>query len=452
MSLLLQSGGDSIRSASGREQYTTVDVPSGITTGDMLLVIASVRGEDAVQVSASVDVGWQVETVNPTGGTIVLAYTHVATSSIASELRGGQVTVDTGGDGRCTNVIVLRATGGDPRRLVEATQIATDKLLESGVLEVPSFDPEWRTDNAILFVTSSSWEQDAPAPRATATGSAPIRTETLMPEPEADGMLGLSTSLAHRRLTSADPTGVSTVSFDSAPPQAWAVGFLLRSENRLPVISLPESWSAEVGRPAAITATVTDPDMTPVSLAWSQTGGPETVEIGNVYARSFQFTPNVPGVYTFTLVATDVDGGRVMAETEVVAPTGVASPATVIESDGWVDQANSPISTVEIFGDSNDGTFARTGGLPVGNPLTLGLPPIYGGAAVTLTIRGAATNPSPPIRRTIELRQSDGVLIAERSYDLVTAMRSYVFTTTREETALISNRSSMRLTITDEVS
>ena len=53
--------------------------------------------------------------------------------------------------------------------------------------------------------------------------------------------------------------------------------------------------------------------------------------------------------------------------------------------------------------------------------------------------------------RSLTLKQSDGLVIAERSYILPTVMGSYVFETTRNETALITNRSAMTLTIVDEV-
>lgn len=416
------------------------------------MFIASVRGSAPVSVSPTSGLGWNSESFNAGDGTVLVATSVVSTQSAAEAAREGTVTIDSGEDGRCANLIILRVTGGDAGRTIEAVRTANVFLKERGTLEVPSFDPEWRMDNTILYVATSSWPQEDITPRATASNSASLRTETLAPQSEEEGgMQGLTTSLSHRLLTSSDPTGVTTISFDTQPPSAWAVGILLRSKNQVPVIVLPETWSAEVGRVATVSASVMDPDRTPVSLAWSQTDGPEKVPLGNVYARAFQFTPPKPGIYTFRLVATDTDGGRAVADTQVVVPTGTASPATVIESEGWIDHYGDTVSSVEIFGDSNDGTFARTGGIPVGNPLTLGLPPIYGGAAVTLTIRGAATNPSPPIRRTLELRQSDGVLIAERSYPLPTTMRSYVFTTTKAETALISNRASLTLTITDEV-
>ena len=458
MSLLLQTGGDSIHSASGRSGVLEVPTPGAITAGDHLLAIVSARGEGPVNVSVpGATLNWESSEHQLEGGLVALFSARIPTRFDAADLRNGVVEVESMyGDsdlGRCTNVIVLRVTGADSRRLIESFQDARDDLATHGVLTFPSFDPEYRHDNTIMYVTTSSWRPDDQTPRSSVAGAAPVLTETLPPEEaESGGMDGLSTTISSRRLTSTDATGLSLASFLNPPRSAWAVGFMLRSQNNLPLISVPETIAAEVGVRATVAASVTDPDGTPVSFAWSHESGPEPVDIENAYARAFQFTPTKPGVHVFRLVATDVDGGRTEMLTSVVVPTGSAGPSTVVLADGWVDQAGEPLDSPEILSDMLDSTFARTGSLPIGKPLVLALPPIYGGDAVTLTIRGAATNPSPVIRRTVELRQEDGTLIAERSYDLSTAMTSYVFTTTRGETALISNRSSMRLTITDEVS
>lgn len=457
MSLLLQTGGDSIHSASGRSGTLDIPTPMSLTAGDHLLVIVSARGEGPIEVVPEVSsLEWSASEHQVDGGTIVLFSAYIPSASVAEEVRNGGIAITSvyqeGSLGRCTNAIVLRATGGDSRRFVEAFQVAKNDLSAEGVLTIPSFDPEYRSDNTIMYVSTSSWKPGSPAPVSAVGGAAPVLTETLAPEVEADGMDGLSTTLSTRRLTSPDATGTSRVSFTTEPDSAWAVGFMLRSANEPPVINVPESWSAEVGRRATIAATVTDPDRTPVSFTWSQESGPETVEIGNAYSRAFSFTPSVPGEHVFRLTAVDVDGGRTEAQTRVLVPTGVTGPTTIVESDGWVDHSGETLSSVGVFSDSNDATFSRTGSLPIGKPLTLGLPPIYGGAAITVTVRGAATNPSPQITRTVVLSQADGTVIAERTYPLSSVMRSYVFTTTRAETALISNRASMRLTITDEVS
>src|SRR5699024_8889298 len=125
-------------------------------------------------------------------------------------------------------------------------------------------------------------------------------------------------------------------------------------------------------------------------------------------------------------------------------------PAEVTAREGWVDQDGGGVDAVE-HDDGEDATFARTLDLPLGDPLIVRLNRLFVGAAVALTVRGVASDPSPQIRRTLTLTQSDGALIAERSYILPTVMGSYVFTTTRNETALITNRSAMTLTIVDEV-
>ena len=429
-----------------------------LTAGDHLLVIVSARGEGPIEVVPEVSsLEWSASEHQVDGGAIVLFSTYIPSASVAEEVRNGGIAITSvyqeDSLGRCTNAIAMRVTGADSRRLVESFQVARNDLAAHGVLTFPSFDPEYRRDNTVMYVTTSSWRPDDQTPRPSVAGAAPVLTETLPPEEaESGGMDGLSTTISSRRLTSADATGLSLASFSNPPDSAWAVGFMLRAQNNLPLISVPETIAAEVGVRATVAASVIDPDGTPVSFAWSHESGPEPVDIENAYARAFQFTPTKPGVHVFRLVATDVDGGRTEMLTSVVVPTGSAGPSTVVLADGWVDQAGEPLDSPEILSDMLDSTFARTGSLPIGKPLVLALPPIYGGDAVTLTIRGAATNPSPVIRRTVELRQEDGTLIAERSYDLSTAMTSYVFTTTRGETALISNRSSMRLTITDEVS
>lgn len=433
-------------------------VPAAVTAGDHLLVIVSARGEGPVGVSVpGASLNWESSEHQLEGGMVTLFSTYIPSRFDAADLHNAVVEVESVYEesdlGRCTNVIVLRVTGADSRRLIESFQEARDDLATHGVLTFPSFDPEYRHDNTIMYVTTSSWRPDDQTPRSSVAGAAPVLTETLTPEEtDSGGMDGLSTTISSRRLTSADVTGLSLASFSNPPHSAWAVGFMLRSQNNLPLISVPETIAAEVGVRATVAASVTDPDGTPVSFAWSHESGPEPVDIENAYARAFQFTPTKPGVHVFRLAATDVDGGRTEMLTSVVVPTGSAGPSAVVMSEGWTDQAGEPLASAAILGDFLDSTFARTGSLPIGQPLILGLPPIYGGDAVTLTIRGAATNPSPQIRRTVELRQEDGTLIAERTYDLSVAMRSYVFTTTRAETALISNRASMRLTITDEVS
>ena len=458
MTLIIQSAGDSIRTAeSPLATRLTVPVPPALTAGDMLVVAVASASTDALSV-APVKSGTTTlltftgDQFSSAAGRVGVFSAPVITSAHADAIRAvGTLTVGTAVSRELpATVHVFRVTGADIRRFVESAAATSGNLAADGELAIPSFDPEHRTDNTILYLAAASFRQDATTPVVTVGGSTPVGTLTAAPDMVTDGAKGLTTSLSIRGLASADPTGTTRISYSAQPAEGMGMAVLLRSENRPPVINLAESWAAEVGREAVISATITDPDQTPVSYVWSQLSGPETVSIGNVYARAFTFTPTKPGIYRFVLSATDIDGGTTSLETSVVVPAGATGPAEVLAAAGWTDQDGGSVDAVELA-DGSDATFARTVDLPAGKPLTLRLNPIYGGAAVTVTVRGAASNPSPSLRRTLTLRQSDGTLIAERSYALPTTMQSYVFTTTRNETALITNRSALSLTIVDEV-
>ena len=469
MTLIVQSSGDSIRTAAASASRTlTTEVPPAVVAGDMLCVAVSTscpcdirltatRGEEDVS-DPFPNLQWRKFVGDE--GAVSFGYAQIPNKATADLVRSyDSIIVDLielaseGDEGMLPGITVaaFRVTGADDRRFIEDAKSVTGDLAAEGELTVPSFDPEYRRDNTLLFITSATFPVGSSTPQITAGRSTPVASVTATPNGENDDeSLGVTTSVSIRTLSSADPTGTTPVAYSSQPATGLGVALMLRSENRPPVINLAPEWAAEVGREAVVSATVTDPDFTPVSYVWSQIDGPEDVSIGNVYARAFNFTPNLPGIYRFTLRATDVDGGRAELQTSVVVPTGTTGPAEVTAQEGWVDQDGGRVDAVELA-DGEDSTFARTLDLPLGDPLTVRLNPIYGGAAVTLTVRGVASNPSPAIRRTLTLKQSDGALIAERSYILPTVMGSYVFTTTRNETELITNRSAMTLTIVDEV-
>lgn len=452
MSILLQSGGDSIRSASSRSGHISLEVPSAVTAGDTVIAVLTARGAGPVRISGTgpwVDAG----ATSADGGIIAISHAYASTANVARELRGSLVeaSVDLGDEtARCANFIILRATGADDIRLIEDAKVGVSELEDQGMILIPSFDPEYRHDNVIMNVVTTSWLQESSPPVSSVTGSAPIRTESLSPDPEGDGAPGFSTTISHRMLSQNGPTGVSVVSFSSSPDMAFASGFMLRSKNRPPEINLPETWAAEVGRPISVSATVTDEDQTPVSFAWTFVSGPVPVAIENVYSRAVRFTPTAAGDYVFELRATDTDGASVSAQTTVRVPSGSVGPVSIISSEDWVSERGEEVS-VAALSDGQDSTYARTVDLPAGQPLTVALPPVYGGAAVTVTVRGATMNPSPSITRRVVLHQADGTIIAERSFVLTYTMQSYIFTTSKSETALIADRAALRVTITDEV-
>lgn len=452
MSLLVQSGGESIRTANACGHSISAPVPPALTAGDVLAVLISAREEGEITPADPESIDWHSVSHASNGGTHALFHVHLPTSSSAARVRDlGSIDFTLAGENhRCVTAIAFRVTGADPVRFVESSIASVGTLAADGHLTIPSLDPEHRRDNAVLFVASLGYGQDVQRPSSVVGRAAPLVTVDFTADGET-GMNSMTTTLSSRPLSSSDPTGEHQVSVTAEAPVAFAAAFMLRSENRLPEIHVPVEWAGEVGRPLTVEATITDPDQTPVSYVWSAEGGPEVLDIANIYSRAFTFTPSAPGIYEFTLTATDVDGGRTQAQTRVVVPTGRAAPATIVVSEGWEDQDGNVKPDPVILGDASDATFARTVSLPTGRPLTMGLPPIYGGAAVTLVIRGAQTNPSPSLNRTVILRQDDGTLIAERSYPLSTEMRSFVFTTSRAETASITSRSAMTVTIIDEV-
>lgn len=460
MSLVIQSSGNSIRwGASTESALAILEVPPAITAGDMVVYAASCTvDEDLLLVGVYSDgepvvdplPGASTLTFPGPTGRIQIWYTPVPDKASADYLKGfADIRTGTLSQNPAQlTATMFRVTGADMDRFIEDSNSVGGSLAAEGELSIPSFDPEYRSDNTLLFIATATFSQDASVPSIAVERSAPIGAITASPATE--GGDGITTTMAIRSLTTADPTGVSRVAYSSQPASGLGVALMLRSANTPPVVNLPEEWAAEVGREATVAATVSDPDFTPVSYVWSQVSGPEDVTIGNVYSRAFNFTPSLPGIYRFLLRATDVDGGRTNAYTSVIVPTGTTGPVEIIQSDGWIDQDGEDVKAPDLADDS-DLTFARSVDLPIGDPLTVKLNPIYGGAAVTLTVRGVASNPSPAIRRTLTLKQSDGTLIAERFYNLPTVMGSYVFTTTKVETALITNRSAMTLTIMDEV-
>src|SRR5690606_724805 len=130
---------------------------------------------------------------------------------------------------------IFRVTGADFTRFVEDSKVVTGDLSAEGELSMPSFDPEYRRDNTLLFITSATFPRGASTPIITAAGSTPLAAITAFPpdelpegeidpeegetdpeegetDPEGDAptaeALGITTSLSIRSLSSADPTGV----------------------------------------------------------------------------------------------------------------------------------------------------------------------------------------------------------------------------------------------------
>src|SRR5699024_7976050 len=268
--------------------------PPAISAGDMvcIVVVSSYPGKSVAyregEYEATVDAipgGATSRHFTTEDGYVGLHYGHVATKAAADELKRSEVVwvelIATDESPEVTGterfgVAMFRVTGADSRRFIEDAKSVTGDLSAEGELTLPSFDPEYRRDNTLLFVSAATYPLGSSAPQITAAKSTPVKSITADPvEADSDlpSALGATASLSVRTRTSADPTGVTPIAYSSQPAAGLGVAFMLRSENRPPVINLAPEWAAEVGREAVVSATVTDPDFTPVSYVWSQIDG-----------------------------------------------------------------------------------------------------------------------------------------------------------------------------------
>src|SRR5699024_11451166 len=92
---------------------------------------------------------------------------------------------------------LFRVTGADDRRFIEDAKSVTGDLAAEGELTVPSFDPEYRRDNTLLFITSATFPVGSSTPQITAGRSTPVASLTATPNGEdGDGSQGVAASVS----------------------------------------------------------------------------------------------------------------------------------------------------------------------------------------------------------------------------------------------------------------
>src|SRR5699024_6904510 len=298
MTLLVQSSSESLRTAASSDgSELSITAPPALVAGDMLCIAVSASCLGEVIISGVKDgepvndpiAGLSTDVYTSTDGKVVFGYSFVATKAAAEAIKSideirisvagmekepqegeepeepeepaeGEEDEDPAPHGQVTAVI-FRVTGADTRRFIEDAKAVTGDLAAEGELTIPSFDPEYRRDNTLLFITSATFPVGSSTPQITAGRSTPVASVTATPNGENDDeSLGVTTSVSIRTLSSADPTGTTPVAYSSQPATGLGVALMLRSENRPPVINLAPEWAAEVGREAVVSATVTDPD------------------------------------------------------------------------------------------------------------------------------------------------------------------------------------------------
>src|SRR5699024_7653678 len=256
MTLIVQSSGDSIRTAAASASRTlATEVPPAVVAGDILCVAVSTscpcdilltatRGEEDVSDpfpnlqwrkfvgdEGAVSFGY-AQIPNKATADLVKSFDSLIVDLIEIEApeEGDELELAPG-----VTSAIFRVTGADARRFIEDAKSVTGDLAAEGELTVPSFDPEYRRDNTLLFIASATFPVGSSTPQITAGRSTPVASVTATPNGENDDeSLGVTTSVSIRTLSSADPTGTTPVAYSSQPATGLGVALMLRSENRPP--------------------------------------------------------------------------------------------------------------------------------------------------------------------------------------------------------------------------
>ncbi len=124
------------------------------------------------------------------------------------------------------------------------------------------------------------------------------------------------------------------------------------ADNRSPTIDAGPDLSPQVGTAVTMTATVSDPDGDPVSVAWSLDAQPDDSEAEiDVDGAEATLVPDEPGSYAVVATATDGRGGSATATVAIVA----TSPPGAVVADAGDDQTVNVGATVTLDGTGSTG-------------------------------------------------------------------------------------------------
>ena|GEM_PF-1447845 len=154
---------------------------------------------------------------------------------------------------------------------------------------------------------SFSWAQTG-GPSATLTG-ATTAAPTFTPPAEGSYVFALTVS-------------------DGEATSSASVTITVLPANRPPSVSAGASQSVVVGATVTLSGTATDPDGDSLTYAWAQIGGTPAMTLAATDAAQSSFAASAPGVFAFTLTATDPGGLASTARVTVtVSPPGTLPPA-----------------------------------------------------------------------------------------------------------------------------
>ena len=254
----------------------------------------------------------------------------------------------------------------------------------SGTFDVPAGSYRFE------FFTNTAADPSGNGEGETLAGSAVIAHTGSGPEPFGAAFPGAAGEVITATITECTNGGCTTFSSTSEFSNAVTVTL----SNSAPVLDPVGDQTIDEGVELTFAATATDPDV-PSTLSFTLTGAPAGASIDPV-SGVFTWTPSEaqgPGSYPFDIVVTD-DGTPTLTDSETITVTvdEVNVAPTVTDPGDQTDPEGAVVSLFITATDSdlpaNTLSYAASG-LPAG----LGIDPVSGEIAGTLSFGCAATSP-----------------------------------------------------------
>lgn len=198
--------------------------------------------------------------------------------------------------------------------------------------------------------------------------------------------------------------------------------------------------------------TEADTDGTVSSRTVTRISGPGSApSLTSTTTTSRTATWATQGIHVYEIVATDNGGATSAAATitVVVTDTSARSVSVAANVGPWTNVGGAA-SIEAALADESSTTMAQGPDNPSGAALTVTHDPV-GAGLVTVLTKDKATGASPVVTRTVALMQGSTVIATGVPFVLTTSAVDHSFTTTSTEAATITDRSALRIRVTDTV-
>lgn len=143
------------------------------------------------------------------------------------------------------------------------------------------------------------------------------------------------------------------------------------------------------------------------------------------------------------------DDGQTVEIGPIIAGGASLRPSSVVSNPGVYVNVGGAADIAAALADELDTTYAQSPDSPSGSQATWGFGTLNAGDVTTKT-RNSVSAASPPVTRTIDLLQT-ATVISTRSITLPTTITDHQWTTSPTETATITDRTALRVRITDTI-